>query len=371
MRMGILCIGMLVMGGCSRNDLGDAAPDAAVDQADDGREEPPPVDLLLVEHTVYWAQELQLVASARVATDLVTPLVTSGVDVRVGVLSADLGSAGTVFPDDERICGGPCDREDGSTSSDLGRLLTHPTCWRVDPTVGLDLGVCASVVTPDGSVPPYLAGSDPRLGDWLACLLIRGDGCPIPQPLESLALAQESGTNPGFLRDGSVLVVVVVADGDDCSIADPRVFAEDGPIVPVGFRSQCAYWTDHVHPVSRYTESLLRVRPVDRLVVAAFAGVPQDYPWCDPAHPDPDCGDCVAERPYLCYVGCASPPGRIVSAAPRLRDFARSFGTTADGSPVGFSFGSCTLLPGAVDPTPEEAWAAVREAVLDRVGLAP
>jgi hypothetical protein len=356
---------------CSRNDGADSTPDGAPDHAADSIGGVPPIDLLVVVHTVEWAATLHLVTSDAVPRRLVEPLVERGLDVRVGVISADLGSAGTVIGPTGRACGTPCDRADGTTTSDLGRLLTQPNCWRDGPTAAeWDRGDCSLVPRPEGTLSPYVSGADPALADWFSCLAVRTDGCRIAQPLESLYSALEPGTNPGFLRDGSVVVVVVVADGDDCSIADPRVFAEDGDIVPVGYTSKCAYRQEHLHPVSRYVQRLQRIRPAGRLVVAAFAGAPQDYRWCDPATPGgDDCGTCAPDRPCLPAVSCPSVTGQIVGAAPRLRDFATSFGTTPDGSPVGFSFGSCTLLPGAVEPTSDEALATVREAVLDRAGI--
>jgi hypothetical protein len=56
------------------------------------------------------------------------------------------------------------------------------------------------------------------LPQTLGCLLQVGDrGCDFPQPLEAARRALTNPVNMGFLRDDSLLVLVLVSDGDDCS----------------------------------------------------------------------------------------------------------------------------------------------------------
>jgi hypothetical protein len=140
----------------------------------------------------------------------------------------------------------------------------------------------------------------------LACLVNVGtNGCGLEQQLEATwkALAPSSNTsfayasagqgdtrNAGFLRDDSLLVVIVVSDEEDCSIpddsrdmyelnpTDPRFFGEDGKVQ--GLNARCGLHADDgvLHPVARYIEGLksLRTKRPDRLVFAAITGIPSE-----------------------------------------------------------------------------------------------
>jgi hypothetical protein len=328
--------------------------------------------LLVVVHTNYSMQAYMLELAQAIPREIVAPLVERGFDLRAGILSSDLGGAGIVLPNPGTWCGSPCDRADGTTSSDDGHLLTRPDCWRDGPAaVDWDRADCAAFPHPSETYPAYLVGSDAGFADWFSCLTVRRDGCVIPQPLESLWRALEDGSIGGFLRGNSLLVIVILADADDCSVEDARVLADGGDVQPVGYSGKCAYRQEYLHPVSRYVDRLLALRPADRLLVAAFGGAPQDYSWCVPGEPPTfSCGECVLDRPCLLHVDCvASGITTTVAPAPRLRDFAEGLGMTADGSSVGYSWGSCTLLPGAGGPPSSEAWATFRAAILNRLGL--
>lgn len=78
-------------------------------------------------------------------------------------------------------------------------------------------------------VPRFLAGSfntasnflgDPA-GFFAGCYLGRLDqGCGYQQPWRAAYLALDEKTNPGFLRAGGRLMVVLVSDTEDCSVDD-------------------------------------------------------------------------------------------------------------------------------------------------------
>ncbi len=62
--------------------------------------------------------------------------------------------------------------------------------------------------------------------------------CPFSQPLAAMRLALESEHNSGFRREDAKLGIVFITAADDCSAADPRLFApEDSGLGPrTGFR---------------------------------------------------------------------------------------------------------------------------------------
>ncbi len=63
----------------------------------------------------------------------------------------------------------------------------------------------------------------------LGCLVsVDASGCGLEQPLEAMRLALD-GRNVGFLRDGSLLVLVFLSDEDDCSAADPATLYDPDP----------------------------------------------------------------------------------------------------------------------------------------------
>ncbi len=92
------------------------------------------------------------------------------------------------------------------------------------------------------------------------------------------------GANAGFVRQGSVLAVVLVTDEEDCSAADTSMFGDDpaaaarfGPDVQL----RCTRLADRsagvLHAVERYVDGLtgLRAEP-SLLVFSAIVGLPED-----------------------------------------------------------------------------------------------
>ncbi|MCA9607602.1 MAG: hypothetical protein KC619_18470, partial [Myxococcales bacterium] len=86
------------------------------------------------------------------------------------------------------------------------------------------------------------------------------------------------GANAGFLRRGSVLLLVVMVEEDDCSLEDPDLFAP-GP-VPVNLR--CALQTEYLFGLERYVDGLLALEPA-ALVYAPIGGIPADLVSTDAA----------------------------------------------------------------------------------------
>jgi hypothetical protein len=166
-------------------------------------------------------------------------------------------------------------------------------------------------VTCETSYPGYLAfegGPAPIATlDSVACVPLvfsedgdssgagRRFGCGFEQPLEaalkalwptndnrvSFLMGQGHGStdNAGFLRDNSLLVVVVVTDEDDCSAENQEVFLTDsmstttlGPL-----NTRCGDHPNDLYAVQRYITNLQQLRPDnDNVIFALIAGLPTD-----------------------------------------------------------------------------------------------
>lgn len=79
--------------------------------------------------------------------------------------------------------------------------------------------------------------------------------------------------NAGFLRDDSLIVVIVVADSDDCSLAMPVGL---GGLDPSSLLHRCNVAPDPRFDISRYVNGLRAQRPgaEDLVMFFAIAGVP-------------------------------------------------------------------------------------------------
>ncbi len=95
----------------------------------------------------------------------------------------------------------------------------------------------------------------------------------------------DPAANGGWLRDDSLLAVVLVTDEDDCSASDPTVFDFNSTVsgyadMYTRYQSQtrCARYQDLVHNTQRYVEGLRRLREGrERLLVfGAITGVPPE-----------------------------------------------------------------------------------------------
>ncbi len=85
-----------------------------------------------------------------------------------------------------------------------------------------------------------------------------------------------TGLNTGFIRDGSVLAIIMVTDENDCSASDSSIFELDDPRYASAIPNlRCWALADRLHAASRYVDGLvaLRTRP-SRVVFGAITGVP-------------------------------------------------------------------------------------------------
>ncbi len=218
-----------------------------------------------------------------------TPELEPAESVHLGVVSSDLGLPGiNMSPDPEGKCQGLGD--DG--------VLQHEN---IDPAAVND---CA------GPFPPFISHEldedDPdQTAHDFGCMLRLGmGGCGFEQHLEAAlkalwpsnddgitffadhdgsgAQGHGDGENAGFLRDDSLLAVVVVSDEDDCSpknihlFEDPSTAGIDLAEQPLNLR--CHHNKDELHPIERYVDNFKALRPgmEERVIFGAIAGVPPE-----------------------------------------------------------------------------------------------
>jgi hypothetical protein len=224
----------LLLCGCSvLNGLKSAPEDAAPSPADafervDG-ELPPDVEvvgvfpavpsrdldvLFVIDNSATMIEEQASLAAAFPAFISALQATPGGLpNVHIGVVSSDVGAGG--------LFAVPMCEEQG----DDGRLQNQPRTVGCTPPVGTFI---------DSAVEDADA-----LASLFSCIAQLGTmGCGFEQHLESMLRALD-GRNPGnagFLRDTAYLAVVLLADEDDCSAADPIVFdpSQMDPQGPLG-----------------------------------------------------------------------------------------------------------------------------------------
>jgi hypothetical protein len=211
--------------------------------------------------------------------------------LQVGVVSSDMGTGGFMVT----TCDRPNFGDDGvlRSAGDTDRpgcMPSYPLFLTFDPSLGGD---------PDS----FSADS--------ACVLSLGlGGCGFEQPLEATlkAVSPASAAFPGvspayapptfiagtsghadganrmspsrpFLRENSVLAVILLTDEEDCSAADPELFNPSSTLYGgVGLNLRCSEYEDRaLHTVDRYIGGLLQLRrsPGD-VIYSLIAGIPVD-----------------------------------------------------------------------------------------------
>ncbi|MFK8003078.1 MAG: hypothetical protein AB8H86_26145 [Polyangiales bacterium] len=195
-------------------------------------------------------------------------------DLRVGVVSSDLGTGGFTIP--------TCDEPNFGDDGILSRATNGAGCTDIP-----------------GGEPPFLAlqpgGDVDDFTDAAACLLSLGtQGCGFEQQLDAMLKSVTSETaattfvngsrghgdvaNEGFAREDSLLVVVMLTDEDDCSAANPDIYNRDSAtFTDPDLNLRCSRYEDAaLHPVERYVDGLLAVHPPERLLFHVVSGIPVD-----------------------------------------------------------------------------------------------
>jgi len=182
---------------------------------------------------------------------------SSDFDLRVGVITPDLGSGGIDVPD----CSQQGDSAILQDGADGSRFVT---------------------VTPDAG--------DATLAEDLKSR-VHFPVCLFRQPLESALLAlsrsdsslssvagspQANSGNVGFLRDGSLLAVVIVSEQNDCSTSDLGLYRRESSVYDAGLTNRCFGFPEALWPVERYVSGLLSIKPARDLAFFVYAGAPAD-----------------------------------------------------------------------------------------------
>ena len=259
---------------------------------------PTGVDLLLVvdnsrstvEEQAAWTAELPALAES-----LVHPPDADGdgeldwlpvADLRIGVVTPDMGTGGHTVPTCARS-----DFGDDGVLRTIGRDDIEGCESTYPRFVDFSLGGPTTAV---------------EFARAVGCVASVGtSGCGFEQPLEAAlkalvplgatrytvptytppaffrgASGQGERVNIGFVRDDSLLAIVVLTDEDDCSARDPELFnPSSGVYGRTDLNLRCFVHADEaLHPVSRYVEGLtaLRAGREDLLAFAVIGGVPPD-----------------------------------------------------------------------------------------------
>jgi hypothetical protein len=246
----------------------------------------------------------------------------------------------------------------GVVTSDMGTGgFPVPTCS--DSSFGDDglLRTAGSGSFPDceGSFPAFLS-FDPRsesttdeFAHDAACLAVTGTGgCGFEQPLEAVLKAvtpaeadteffmgtrgHGSTDHAGFIRDDSILVVLLVTDEDDCSAAAGELYNPMSSVYSGDLNLRCFDFPEALHPVERYVDGLTALRPhlTQRLVFGTISGIPRDLSGRDETlilrdprmdeHIDPSMPTRLAPSCSVEGRGFATPPRRLLEVGAGIRE---------------------------------------------------
>lgn len=196
--------------------------------------------------------------------------------MRVAIVTTDLGSFGYELP--PHVHDGEC-VDDGGVFLDLGagERWTDGAAMDVAPRLA-------------GTILSHRVGCgyEQHLEAALRALSPMGattwtsDDYVVPD--FGMAAPLGSSEHAEFFRPDALLVVVIVTEEDDCSIAVPELLAPEGPYSDVPHNLRCsAYARETLYDVERYWRGLLQLRrrPQD-LRMGIVAGFPTDLP----AHAD-------------------------------------------------------------------------------------
>ncbi|MGE0787871.1 MAG: hypothetical protein AB7S26_19510 [Sandaracinaceae bacterium] len=267
--------------------------------------------------------------------------------VHVGVITADMGSGGFTVP--------TCENRDFGDDGRLRTLgnLTIEGCVESYPSF-VDYA-------PSGGPAPA------AVPQALECVArVGAGGCGWEQPLEAIlkalspgeprgytargyvapsffmnATGHGDGANDGFLRDRSVLGIVLLTDEDDCSARDPDLYNLNSATYSADPNIRCfIHEPQALHTVERYVDGYAQLRRAPgRVAFVPIVGVPLDLapsgtdradfapltsddpavrddrlePRVDPASPDRLVTSC--DEPDT---GVALPPVRILRVAEGL-----------------------------------------------------
>ena len=217
----------------------------------------------------------------------------------------------------------------GVITGDLGIPFAVPTCtFDGDEAQLLDTSAapgCEAVIAP---IQMLRTSGDAVSGsNNVSCLVQAGaGGCGFEQPLESMRMATMAPDH-GLLREGAVLMVVMMAAEDDCSAEDIELFNPGSTVYTEGLSARCELNPEALHGIQRYVDGLLLLRPAARLVFAVMSGIPEAF---DGRPPSEALADPRVGQPFVPTDGTLPPTVcetqatlTVIAAAPRLVTLAR------------------------------------------------
>lgn len=127
-----------------------------------------------------------------------------------------------------------------------------------------------------------------------------------PPIFEGNTTGHADGANAGFIREDSVLAVLLLTDEDDCSAANLDLFNLDTTTFTAPLNIRCSRYPEATHPIGRFVDGLSRLRrDPRRFVYAGIVGIPLD---ADPSSTTPN------------YAAILDHPGMIEREDPDQRE---------------------------------------------------
>jgi len=296
-------------GAVDQGESADGAPDASVPCADQ-------LDVLVVVHdrtsSGFWLTSQLEFLSRELET-----LVTRGLDVRVSLMSGDMGAAGHDIPD----CSG---------SGDDGALLADDGC-----------GEATLQVEPGGAE---------STANQLLCLL-DGQSCPFFRPFDALA----KYSSPPATRPGSRVLLAFLTPTDDCSASSPAFYDLASDEFEGSTLERCVLNPDALRTIENVRSSM-DGWAATQLAVLLRGGIPPELSGnsSDAILSDDEFQRVAAAGEDICGGRMGSPP---MVAAQRLVGLSSSL--EADGASVLLQSG-CVAITRADDDTIAD-WLSCRD----------
>ena len=178
--------------------------------------------LFVVDNSPSMIEEQQALATSfPLMIDRLATLDDGLPDLHIGVVTSDLGTSGSLTPPAP-----PVGTVGNGGCGDMGMA------GNLVQVAGMSARFLSDIAAPGGTRTTNFTG---ELRDAFGALALVGDlGCGFEQHLGAMRRALDSNpTNAGFLRDDANLAVVILADEDDCSVADSAFFGSDPSLGPL------------------------------------------------------------------------------------------------------------------------------------------
>jgi hypothetical protein len=119
---------------------------------------------------------------------------------------------------------------------------------------------------------------DPNLAARAACLSVQGTaGCGFEQQLAAATTSLTRDDQSAFLRDGSLLIVLVMSDEEDCSMENGEGLFGEEEIQNQGLQQvniACGNHPQYLYTPSDFYDFYTSIKPAGAVFFAAIVGVP-------------------------------------------------------------------------------------------------